>query len=190
MAKFSRIPKLSKEERQGLLIALCDALASIKNKKEAAQFLADILSPQELEMIAKRLEIARLLIDGETYEVISDKIKVGFSTIARVNTWLTLSGEGFRLIIQRSPKRKKKTYEKEWDEKHDPYSWYNIKRRYSMYFLPELIIEKIIKSSNKKQKEQLVSILQSMESKPEMFKQVNERYKDQFNRIKKRVSLA
>lgn len=189
MAKFSRIPKLNKEERQSLLIALCDAFASIKNKKEAAQFLADLLSPQELEMIAKRLEIARLLIDGKTYEVISDKLKVSFNTIARVNAWLTLSGDGFKLVIKRVKKETKKNSENEWEEKYDPYSWYNLKRRYSMYFLPEIIIEEIIKRSNKKQKEQLVSILESIESKPEMFKEVNEKFRNQFKRVKKKVIL-
>lgn len=187
MAKFSRIPKLSKKERQELLIALCEALSSIKNKEEAAKFLADLLSPQELEMIAKRLEIARLLIDGETYEVISGKLKVGFSTIARVNAWLTLSGEGFRLIIKRNPKRKEKNSEEKWNEENDPYSLYNIKRRYSMYFLPELIIDEIMKRSNAKQKNQLVSILQSMDSKSEIFKQVNERFRAQFKRIKRKA---
>lgn len=190
MAKFSRVPRLTKKERQELLIALYEAIASTKNKREAAQFLTDLLGPQELEMIAKRLEIARLLIEDKTYEIISDRLKVGFSTIARINAWLTLSGEGFRLILERTSKKKKKSFEEEWNEKHDPYSFYNIKRRYSMYFLPEIIIEEIIKKSTKKQKEQLVSILQSMESKPEVFEQVNEKFKNQFIRIKKRAVSA
>ena len=110
MAKFSRIPKLSKKERQNLLIALCEALTSIKKKEEAAQFLADLLSPQELEMLAKRLEIAKLLIDGDTYATICGKLKVSHNTIARVNAWLTLSGSGFRLVIERTRIKRKKIY--------------------------------------------------------------------------------
>jgi len=185
MAKFSRIPKLTKKERQELLIALCEALTSIHKKDEAAQFLADLLSPQELEMLAKRLEIARLLIDGDTYDVIRGKLKVSHNTIARVNAWLTLSGSGFRLVIQRTRNKGKKIYEHTLEEKYDPYSWYNIKRRYSMYFLPELIIEEIIKRSNEKERQKLDSILSSIEGKPEVFKNVDARFKDQFIKIKK-----
>ncbi|OGH19980.1 MAG: hypothetical protein A3D74_03740 [Candidatus Levybacteria bacterium RIFCSPHIGHO2_02_FULL_37_13] len=186
MAKFSRIPKLTKKERQELLIALCEALTSIHKKEEAAQFLADLLSPQELEMLAKRLEIARLLIKGNTYDAIRKILKVSHNTIARVNAWLSLSGSGFRLVIERT-KRKEKNYGQNIEEKYDPYSWYNIKRRYSMYFLPELLIEEIIKRSNERERKKLESILSSIEGKPEVFKNVDARFRDQFKRIKKLI---
>ena len=185
MAKFSRIPKLSKKERQNLLIALCEALTSIRKKEEAAQFLADLLSPQELEMLAKRLEIAKLLIAGDTYDTIRGKLKVSHNTIARINAWLTLSGSGFRLVIERTQNRGKKIYDHTFEEKYDPQSWYNIKRRYSLHFLPELLIEEIIKRSDEKERQKLDSILSSIEGKPEMFKNVDARFKDQFVRIKK-----
>ncbi len=184
VAKFSRIPKLSKKERQTLLITFCEALTSIKNKEEAAQFLVDLLSPQELEMVAKRLEIARLLVDGNTYDLIRGKLKVSHNTIARVNTWLTLSGSGFRLIIERTKKKGKKIYEHSFEEKYDPQSWYNIKRRYSMYFLPELVIEELIKQSDENQKQKLASILSSIEGKIAAFRDVDEKHKQQFIRIK------
>jgi TrpR-related protein YerC/YecD len=185
MSKFSKIPKLSKKERQKLLIALCEALTSIRKKEEAAQFLADLLSPQELEMLAKRLEIAKLLIAGDTYETIRAKLKVSHNTIARVNAWLTLSGGGFRLVIERTRKRGRKIYDHTFEEKYDPQSWYNIKRRYSLHFLPELLIEEIIKRSNEAERKRLDSILSSIEGKPEVFKNVDARFKDQFVRIKK-----
>ena len=185
MAKFSRIPKLNKKERQDLLIALCEALTSIKKKEEAAQFLADLLSPQELEMLAKRLEIARLLINGDTYDVIRKKLKVSHNTIARVNAWLALSGGGFRMVVQRTKAKGKKIYDHTFEEKYDPQSWYNIKRRYSLHFLPELIIEEIIKRSDEKDRKKLDSILSSIEGKPEVFKDVDERFRSQFGRIRK-----
>ena len=150
MAKFSRIPKLSKKDRQKLLIALCEALTSIKKREEAAQFLTDLLSPQELEMLAKRLEIAKLLVDGDTYDTIRNKLKVSHNTIARINAWLTLSGGGFRMVIERTKNKEKKINEPTFEEKYDPQSWYNIKRRYSLHFLPELIIEEIIKKKRRK----------------------------------------
>ena len=187
MAKFSRIPKLSKKERQNLLIALCEALTSIRKKEEAAQFLADLLSPQELEMLAKRLEIAKLLIAGDTYDTIRAKLKVSHNTIARVNAWLTLSGGGFRMVIERTRNKGKKIYDHTFEEKYDPQSWYNIKRRYSLHFLPELLIEEIIKRSNEKERKKLDLILSSIEGKPEIFKEVDARFKNQFTRIRKLI---
>lgn len=188
MAKFSRVPKLTKKERQDLLIALCEALISIKKNEEAAQFLTDLLSPQELEMLAKRLEIAKCLINGDTYDIIRGKLKVSHNTIARVNAWLTLSGSGFRLVIARTKNKGKKIYEHTFEEKYDPQSWYNLKRRYSLHFLPELLIEEIIKRSDRKERDKLDAILDSIESKPEIFKNVDTRFKDQFDRIKKTVT--
>lgn len=185
MAKFSRFPKLSKKERQNLLLALCEALTTIRKREEAAQFLADLLSPQELEMLAKRLEIAKFLIEGQTYQSISGRLKVSHNTIARINAWLSLSGEGFRLVIQRTRNRRKDASEHKLEEKYDPYSWHNIKKRYSTYFLPELIIEELLKRSNEREKKKLDLILSSIEGKTEMFKKVDERFKNQFGRIKK-----
>ena len=187
MAKFARIPKLTKEEKQRLLLALCEALTSIKNKEEAAQFLADLLGPQELEMLAKRLEIAKLLTNGETYDSIRQSLKASYNTIARVNSWLAFSGNGFRLVIRRIQKKGKKIYEHTLDEKYSPYSLYNFKRRYSMYFLPELIIEEIIKQSDERQQKKLISILDSIESKPELFQQINTQFKEQFTKVKKQI---
>lgn len=138
-------------------------------------------------MLAKRLEIAKLLIDNFTYDDIRSTLRVSYNTIARVNAWLTLSGAGFRMVIERTRKKGKKIYEHTLDEKYDPYSWYNLKHRYSMYFLPELIIEELIKQSDKRQRDKLVSILDSMESKREVFEEINERFREDFVRIKERA---
>lgn len=117
---FKSSKTYSKKERQELLIALCEALTTVKKRDEAAQFLTDLLSPQELEMLAKRLAIARYLIDGKTYDFIREILKVSHNTIARVNAWLTLSGSGFRLVIERTRNASQKDLGKEFEEKYDP----------------------------------------------------------------------
>ena len=58
MAKFSRESKLSSTKRQELVLAFCQAIQSLKSDEEVAKFLTDLLSPQEVEMLAKRLQIA------------------------------------------------------------------------------------------------------------------------------------
>ena len=127
-----RQSKLTQAKRQYLILRLCQGLSVLKNPQEVAEALTDLLTPKEIETIAKRLEIAELLIKNKDYQIIRDELKVGFSTIARVNTWLNLSGEGFKIILSRRPAEAKP---RKLEERFDPYSWQNIKRRYSMSLL-------------------------------------------------------
>ena len=166
MAKYSRGSKLSPNKRQELVLAFCQAIQSLKTDGEVAKFLTDLLSPQENERLSKSLQIAELLLKEEKYSLIRDKLKVGFSTIARVSTWLGLSGEGFKIVISRKkPIHKEPTLE----EKYDPYSQYNFKRRYSQYYWPQLLLEKILQQSDENHKQKITTILQSMIIKKETF---------------------
>lgn len=176
MARFNR---LTKSEKQRLLIALCQAVSSVKDSKEAAQVLTDLLTPSEIEMVAKRLEIAKLLIQGKTYDQIRTKINAGYSTIGRINTWLNLAGEGFKIAVSRMKKEEKQpTYE----EKIDPFSWHNIGRRYPTRIWPLLAIEEFFKIAKRNEKSKLLSILQSMEGK-RMTRGENKQYFESFNEM-------
>lgn len=176
MAKFSKFHKLPKFKQQELLIGFCKALATIKNSQEAAQFLKDLLSEQEAEMLAKRLEIARLLLEGRNYGEIQTELKVSHGTVARVSAWLATSGEGYRLVVQRTPKEKKESL----GEIYDPFSWRNIKRRYRSHFWLELAIEEMAKMANKKQKEKLLSILSRFGEKSKIYDELNTILKEEY----------
>lgn len=176
MARFNKLPK---SEKQRLLIALCQAVSSIKDSKEAAQVLTDLLTPSEIEMVAKRLEIAKLLIQGKTYNQIRNRISSGYSTIGRINTWLNLAGEGFKIAVSRIKKEDKQpTYE----EKIDPFSWHNIGRRYPTRIWPLMAIEHFLKVAKKNEKSKLLTILQSMEGK-RMTREENKEYFESFNEM-------
>lgn len=176
MARFNR---LSKSEKQRLLIALCQAVSSIKDSKEAAQVLTDLLTPSEIEMVAKRLEIAKLLIQGKTYDQVRTKVNAGYSTIGRINTWLNLAGEGFKIAVSRMKKEEKQPT---MDEKLDPFSWHNIGRRYPTRIWPLLAIEEFFKIAKKNEKSKLLTILQSMEGK-RVTKGENKEYYNSFNEV-------
>src|SRR3990167_5793031 len=102
MPKFSIKKKLTDKEEHAVLLELCQALVVVRTLYEAAHLLADLLSQQELNMIAKRLKIAKLLLKGMNYEEIQMSLKVSTQTIARVNLWLRESGEGYRLIVEKT----------------------------------------------------------------------------------------
>lgn len=167
MAKFHS--KLHKKEVNKLLYKLCLAISEIKTAKEAAEFLRDLLSYQEAEMIAKRLKIAELIMDNLTYDQIQRTLKVSPTTIARVQEWMKLSGEGYRRAVERT----RKDWTKDNVPEYDEFSGINsIKKRYPMYYWPELLLESIIRSANKREKERIRNVLGEMEkskAKTELF---------------------
>ncbi len=171
--------KLSPNKRKELMVALCRAISTLNKPDEVAEFLLDFLSPKENETIAKRLRIAELLAKGWNYDSIRGEIGVGRATIARVNTWLNLSGAGFKIVLQRKkPEPKEPTLE----EKYDPYSWRNIKRRHSIYFWPELLLEELIKASNENEKDKIKKVFEGLNIKRKTFtSEQNKKLYDQFS---------
>ncbi len=162
--------RLSKNELGKIFYKLCLAVSRTKKPEKAADFLRDLLSYQEAEMIAKRLKIAEMLLSEMGYEGIRKKIKVSHGTIARVQEWLKISGDGYRWAIEET---KNKNIE---IKKECPVMEINaIKKRYPMYYWPEIVLEEIIKTANKKQADKLKNILDQMskmKSKTRLYKQL------------------
>jgi TrpR-related protein YerC/YecD len=166
MAKYPRFNKLSIKEKETLLVDFCQALAALKTPQEVAEFLKDLLGPAELEMLAKRLQVAKYLIKGWTYSEIKELLKVSFSTIARVNFWLQVSGKGYRLVAERT-KEPKPPSQFSLDMKA-------LKRAYFRYFWPELLFEEIMKELGRRRKEKILKTLHQAEDKKEILAELNQ----------------
>lgn len=82
---MKRYYKISKSEIEELLQELCQAIYVLKNPQEIMNFISDLLTKRELIMLSKRIKIAKLLLEGRNYSEIQEFLKVGTSTIARVN---------------------------------------------------------------------------------------------------------
>ena len=152
--KIRGLNKLSKSERESIILELIEAFVNCKTIKEAAMFTQDLLTESELSFISRRLRIAKLLLQDKTYEEIQDLLHVSQTTIAKIAFWLNHRGEGFRNIIRKLPNKVVETY--------DPLMqspWASLKRQYPAYFLPEIIIEQITKMANKKQRERLSKVV-------------------------------
>src|SRR3989344_3543563 len=86
----------TKEKKQ-----LLEAILALKNADEAKRFLRDLLTAEEIEEFATRLEAARLLSRDVQYNAISESTGLSSTTIARIAKWLRGSLGGYRLIIAR-----------------------------------------------------------------------------------------
>lgn len=165
--------KLSREEVEKIFYKLCLAISEMRDAKESAELMRDLLSLQEAEMIAKRLKIADLLMKDKTYDEIKKELRVSFGTIARVQEWLKISGEGYRRAIERISN---KDTDESMSEIKDIQNWNSIKRRYPMYYWPELLLEEIVRSANKRRKEKLRAVMREMEKAKEktvLYKKIN-----------------
>ena len=166
--KPKRLDKLSQSDHEDLLRDLINAFSSLKSSTEAALFVQDLLTEKEVTNLSKRLRIAKLFLEGKKYEEIEKELHTSHGTVAKVGAWLAQKGEGFRLIIQRLPKKQKV---KDWRE-YSP--WDKAKRLYPSYLWPDVLLEEIVRSANKKEKERLKVVLKNLGQKSSMHKKLQE----------------
>ncbi len=89
---------LRKDIERELIETLLESIASARTKALAQELVADLLTPTEKIMLAKRILIAMLLEDGYTYFDIARVLKVTPTTINTIKTVLAKSGRGFRAL--------------------------------------------------------------------------------------------
>ena len=170
MAKYTNPSKLSSGEQRELLIQLCRVIAKLNSPLEAAKFLKDILTAQEAEMLAKRLKVAERLMKGDTYAKISFNFKISPSTIFRIHEWLKISGDGFRLGLEKIEKEKmnKNSFNDNFN-----LPWRDLKKKFPIYFWPQILLENVVKLAGKRDKERLVKVLDKMERKSQLYKRLS-----------------
>jgi len=164
--KTKRVEKLSKEDQESLVFDLIHAFTQTHSVGEAAIFLQDLLTKAEMKILGKRLRIAKLLLENMTYDEIAKSLHTSHATVAKIGAWLAERGDGFRKIIEKLPKQRQI---KNWTERSD---WDRIKRRYSLYFWPELLLEEVVKTANEKQKEMIRNVLERLDEKSKLHRQI------------------
>lgn len=167
MAKFERTHRLDKQTAEELITDLCEAITVTKSPREAAELITDLLGQQELEMVAKRLRIAELLLDNRTYNEIRRELMTSFGTIARVQAWLQNAGDGYRAIAERTRKRRENR-----QENQKPLKLRGMKRKYPMHYWPQIIFEYWIKNSTQKEKEDMRKILAKVNTKTQVYREL------------------
>ncbi|MBU2036945.1 hypothetical protein KJ866_01950 [Patescibacteria group bacterium] len=169
MAKYSNPSKLSSSEQRELLIQLCRVIAKLNSPIEAAKFLKDILTAQEAEMLAKRLKVAERLMAGDTYARISFDFKISPSTIFRIHEWLKISGDGFRLGLAKIAKEK---FDKEYFNNSFDSPWRDLKKKFPLYFWPQILLENVVRSANKRDRQRIEAVLDKIDKKTRLHKRL------------------
>lgn len=79
---------------------LCEVLVSLNDPKEAMLFLEDLCTAKEIEYMAQRVEAARLLMEGKTYQEVTDRISISSATLTRVSKCVKAE-LGYRRVLRR-----------------------------------------------------------------------------------------
>ena len=80
---------------------LIKVLSKIGAEKDIANFLRDLLTPQEIVEFATRFEIAGLLEKTDlSYREIAKKVGVSTTTVSRVALWLNDGCNGYKKALK------------------------------------------------------------------------------------------
>ena len=87
------------EEMKEYREKLYEAIVKLKDKKKCKAFFEDLCTYKELDAMAQRLEAAKLLVAGETYERIIGETGISSATLSRVSRCVKY-GKGYKSVIK------------------------------------------------------------------------------------------
>lgn len=80
---------------------LFEAILTLKTKEDCYRFFEDLCTKPELNAMAQRIVVAKLLTDKTVYSEIVKRTGASTATISRVNRSLNEDTEGYRLAFDR-----------------------------------------------------------------------------------------
>ena len=80
---------------------LYEAVLSLKDKEDCYRFFDDLCTVGEIQVMAQRWMVARMLHEGETFSAINEKTGVSSATITRVRRCLVYGADGYARVIER-----------------------------------------------------------------------------------------
>lgn len=137
-----RLSKISTKEQYRILDEFWTMIALLETKDEVKGFFKDLLSATESIMLARRIQIARLLLSGVGYDVIQKRLGAAPNTVASVHRWLQGGFGGYAKAIPKLEKeieRMDKVAERRQEESI-PLSSAWMRKKYPLhYFLVNML---------------------------------------------------
>lgn len=80
---------------------LFEAILSLETLEECYIFFDDLCTMNEIQSLAQRLEVARLLMEGSTYQKIENDTGASTATISRVKRCINYGNDGYKMALER-----------------------------------------------------------------------------------------
>ncbi len=100
--------RVNEKLREPLTTQLFEAILLLENIDECYEFFEDICTINEIKALAQRLEVAKMLNNGENYERIVEETGASTATISRIKRCLVYGADGYKVILERLGKREYK----------------------------------------------------------------------------------
>lgn len=126
---------LDSVEKMKYLDILWSSIAGLRSREEVKNFFKDLLSESEAIMLGRRIQVAKMLLEGKTYYEIIGVLKVGGDTVGRVQQWLASGFGGYEKAVARFEEVLERRKEIERNKNLEPYSFEWLKKKYPLHFL-------------------------------------------------------
>ena len=77
------------------------AVLGLENVGECYDFFEDLCTVSELQAMAQRFHVARLLSEVKTYQEISSETGASTATISRINKCLEYGSDGYKTALEK-----------------------------------------------------------------------------------------
>lgn len=102
---YRRLPQGTRASLEASLLA---SFRTLLKSGRGERFLRAFLTRSEIVMLARRLDIARRLLQGQGIYRIREELKVGLDTIYAVSEWLEDHADDYRRLFPPPPKHRGK----------------------------------------------------------------------------------
>ena len=89
-------------QRSGQTDRLFEAILSLESVEECYQYFEDLCTIKEVLTLAQRMEVARMLDRGQSYQQAIASTGASSATISRVKRCLDYGTGGYRLVLDRA----------------------------------------------------------------------------------------
>src|SRR3954453_16754657 len=90
---------------------LFKAVLTLQDLEECYRFFDDLCTINEIQSLAQRLEVARMLREGNTYHKIESETGASTATISRVKRCLNYGNDAYELALKRIKENKESPIE-------------------------------------------------------------------------------
>ncbi len=80
---------------------LFEATMKLKTLDESHRFFRDLCTPEEIDEMARRWQVVKMLVKERSYREIAEEVEVSTATVARVAHWLNQGMGGYRTVLHR-----------------------------------------------------------------------------------------
>ena len=77
------------------------SILNLRTEEECYAYFEDLCTIQEVQYLAQRLEAARLLSEGMSYQKIAEQTEMSTATIGRVSRCLHYGSGGYQTALER-----------------------------------------------------------------------------------------